>query len=60
MDAEMVRVLTNLLDKLVPLAPWAGAALVAAVCLRVAGERPSDLITALAGLVWGWRKKDGH
>lgn len=56
MEAEAAQIFTRLLDKLVPLAPWAGGLLVVAVCLRVVGERPSSLLEALAALLWGWRR----
>jgi len=53
MNLETAEALTRLIDVLTTLAPWAGAALVVSICFRLMGEKPSDLIKALARLFRG-------
>ena len=53
MNLETAQALTRLIDVLVQLAPWAGAALVVSICFRLMGETPSRLLCALAELLRG-------
>lgn len=45
----------RLLRQLVDLAPWAGGLIAGAVALRIMEEKPSELLRALAQLLWGWK-----
>lgn len=58
MNAETSQAVARLIDVLADLAPWAGGAVVVAVCFRVMGETPSNLISALAHLLRGRPKSD--
>ncbi|KPJ92590.1 MAG: hypothetical protein AMS18_07095 [Gemmatimonas sp. SG8_17] len=52
--------LTKIIDALVKVAPGAGLLVVVAVCFRIMGETPGNLLRGFASILWGWKRKNGN
>jgi hypothetical protein len=49
--------LTKIVEVLIRIAPGAGLMITAAVCFRISGDTLGGVLTGLAALLWGWKKK---